>query len=199
MNNEISRGNLHVINPPGKRAQGGHMGTGSTITLAPLLKSDIPALFTFINDRESVLFNSPYRPVSEPCHEEWFESITRRKDMVIFGIRLMPGNELIGTCQLHSIHPVHRSAELQIRIGTTDYRGKGYGTEATRRLLDIAFRDLNLNRVYLQVFSTNKSAIRIYEKAGFSLEGTLRQAAFIDGKYLDILVMGLLKDDYGTS
>jgi RimJ/RimL family protein N-acetyltransferase len=175
------------------------MGTKPTIVLAPLMKRDLPSLFAFINDRETVLFNAPYRPVSEPDHEAWFDRFARRKDVVIFGIRLMPGDQLIGTCQLHSIHTVHRSAELQIRIGKAENRNKGHGTEATRRLLDVAFKDLNLNRIYLHVFSTNKFAIRMYEKMGFSLEGTLRQAAFINGRYIDILVMGMLKDDYGAS
>ena len=55
---------------------------------------------------------------------------------------------------------------------------------------------LNLNRIFLNVFENNPRAIRAYEKAGFVLEGRLRQAEFKDGKYIDILVMSILKDDY---
>jgi diamine N-acetyltransferase len=166
------------------------------VELTPLTADDLPRMFGWINDRELVLFNAPYKPVHEDQHKEWFETIKRRSDVALFGIRLRRTNKLIGSCQLHSIHPVNRSAEFQIRLGEVDEQGHGYGTEATRMLLDFGFKDLNLNRVYLHVFSNNAPAIRVYEKAGFVREGMLRQAAYLDGKYLDVLVMGILRQEY---
>ena len=91
---------------------------------------------------------------------------------------------------------VHRSAELQIRLGEAAERGQGYGTEVVRLLLDFAFKDLNLHRVYLHVFSTNTAVIRVYEKVGFVREGLLRKAAHINGAYVDVLVMGILREEY---
>lgn len=166
------------------------------IALAPLTAADSPMLFDWINDREQVLFNAPYKPVAEGQHKAWFDSILSREDVVIFGIHRLETNALIGACQLRNIHPVHRSAELQIRIGAVSERGKGYGTEAVRLLLGFAFKDLNLRRVYLHVFSSNLAAIRTYEKVGFRREGLLRQAAHIDGAYVDVVVMGILRDEY---
>jgi RimJ/RimL family protein N-acetyltransferase len=166
------------------------------IALAPLDNDDLPSLMSWINDREQVLFNAPYKPVHESQHKAWFESIQQRNDIVIFGIRLLRDNQLIGSCQLHSIDHVHRSAELQIRIGDTLQRGQGYGVEAVRLLLDFAFKDLNLHRVYLHVFSSNTAAIRVYEKVGFVREGLLRKAAHINGEYVDVVVMGILREEY---
>ena len=103
---------------------------------------------------------------------------------------------MIGVCQLHSISHVHRSAELQIRIGDDEERGKGYGGEAVRLLVGFAFSDLNLERVGLHVFSTNKRALGLYAKTGFKVEGRLRKAAYIDGVYVDIILMGLMKDEW---
>ena len=71
--------------------------------------------------------------------------------------------------------------------------------EAVRLLLDFAFRDLNLHRVYLHVFDTNAAAIRIYEKVGFVREGVLRQAAHIDGRYVDVMVMSILREEYART
>lgn len=166
------------------------------VKLAPFTLEDLPLLFNWINDREQVLFNAPYKPVHWGQHQAWFESIQQRKDMVVFGIRLLEGNKLIGSCQLHSINSVHRSAELQIRIGEVEERGHGFGTQTVQLLLDFAFKDLNLRRVYLHVFANNIPAIRIYEKNGFKSEGLLRQAAYVDGAYMDVMVMGILRDEY---
>jgi RimJ/RimL family protein N-acetyltransferase len=134
--------------------------------------------------------------VGEASHRAWFESVQQRDDLVVFGIRLVDDDALIGSCQLHSIHAVHRSAELQMRIGSARHRGRGYGSEALGLLLAFAFRDLNLHRVYLHTFATNEVAIRVYEKAGFTTEGTLRDGAYIDGRYVDVLVMSLLAGEF---
>lgn len=152
----------------------------------------------WINDREQVLLNAPYKPVPEAQHKEWFEAIQRRNDTVIFGIRLVEGEKLIGYCQLHQINYVYRSAELQIRLGDVAERGQGHGTNAVKLLLRFGFRDLNLHRVSLHVFSNNRPAIRVYEKAGFTYEGLLRQQAHVDGQYVDVMVMGILRDEYVT-
>ncbi len=168
------------------------------IVLTPLKSSDLPSMLEWINDREQVLFNASYKPVTETQHREWFEAIQRRTDTVIFGIRLRESDKLIGSCQLHSINYVHRNAELQIRLGDREERGRGYGTEAVRLLLSFAFKDLNLHRIYLHVFSTNSAAIRVYEKVGFVHEGVLREAAYVNGKYVDVIEMGILRNEHVT-
>jgi RimJ/RimL family protein N-acetyltransferase len=156
---------------------------------------DAAQLFAWINDREQVLFNAPYAPVHERQHVKWFDALETRRDAVIFGIRRRNSSRLIGVCQLLSISLVHRSAELQIRIGDSAARNRGLGTQAVRSLVEFAFRDLNLNRVSLHVFATNTRAMRAYEKSGFRREGVLRQAAHIDGAYVDLVVMGILRAD----
>jgi RimJ/RimL family protein N-acetyltransferase len=164
----------------------------AAIALSPLLESDLPMLYRWINDREQVLLNSTYRPVSETQHRQWFEQVQQRSDGVIFAIRVDHGARLIGTCQLHTIDRVNQSAELQIRIGEVAERGRGYGTDAVRHLVRFGFEDLNLHRIWLHVFSRNVAAQRAYEKAGFTREAIQREAAFIDGAYVDVVVMAIL-------
>jgi RimJ/RimL family protein N-acetyltransferase len=166
--------------------------TTSKIRLTALAAADAKAMFQWINDRDLVLRSAPFKPVSEARHRAWFEQVQRRDDVAIFGIRLHDSDKLIGYCQLRGIDPVHRSAELQIRLGAKGEWGKGYGTEAVTQLLRFAFKDRNLNRVYLHVLSSNAPAIRIYRKAGFRNEGLMKAAAFIDGRFVDVLLMALL-------
>lgn len=163
------------------------------IVLGPLRDEDSETLFKWINDRDLMIFNAPYKPVGSSHHRSWFESVQERGDAIIFAIRERTGR-LVGTCQLVNRHPVHRSAELQIRIGDPKDRGRGYGTAAVHQLLQFAFRDWNLNRVQLFVIDGNEAALGAYEKCGFKREGLLHHAIYIDGSYRDLIVMGVLRD-----
>lgn len=159
--------------------------------MTPLTDADLPALFEWINDRALVQLSSAYKPVTADEHRAWFAAIQGRNDTVIFAIRV--AGRLIGSCQLHGIDWVHRHAELQIRIGDRAAWGKGYGTDATCGLVDYGFRTLNLHRIYLRVFATNAAALRTYEKAGFVREATLRDGACLDGVFVDVVQMAVVR------
>jgi RimJ/RimL family protein N-acetyltransferase len=166
---------------------------GPLVRLTPLQSADSAALFRWINDRELVIFNAGFHPVHASQHAAWMKRIVDSPDVAIFAIRQKRSERLVGVCQLHSISSVHRSAELQIRIGEAGARGRGYGTEAVRLLVDFAFRDLNLHRVWLRVFRSNTRALKTYAAAGFVREGVMRDAAFVDGRFVDVVVMRKLQ------
>jgi RimJ/RimL family protein N-acetyltransferase len=163
------------------------------IILAPLTQEDSHLMFLWINDHESVSLNSYYMPVHEKSHLQWFDKIQQQTDVIIFGIRRREDNQLIGYCQLRDIHPIHHNAELRIRLGEKGTRNKGYGTDAVRLLVEFGFDNLNLHRIYLTVLANNSAAIHVYEKIGFIREGLLRQAAYIDGIYNDVVLMAILQ------
>ena len=106
------------------------------------------------------------------------------------------GNTAIGVTSLINIDTKNRNAECIIDIGEKEYWGKGYGTEALKMLLEYAFLELNLHRVSLRVFSFNESAIHIYNKIGFRKEGIMRESIYRNGKWHDIIIMGVLKREY---
>ncbi|MCA9796788.1 MAG: GNAT family N-acetyltransferase [Candidatus Eremiobacteraeota bacterium] len=165
--------------------------TGDLVRLAPLVEADLALLFEWINQRDLQLGNGAFRPVSQSEHRSWYEALPQRRDQVVFAVRQHSDDSLLGSCQLVNIDPLARNAELRIRLGRLP--GRGFGTEATRLLLDFAFGDLNLERVYLFVQEQNQAARRVYEKVGFEVEGRLRRHAFVDGQFRDILVMGVLR------
>lgn len=168
---------------------------GEKVGLVALRYTDLDQLLPWINDPETVRYNAPFSPVHEPAHKNWFERISQDAARVVFGIRTLDDAALIGVVQLVDIHPVHRCAELVIRIGTEVDRGRGVGSEAVRLATRFAFRDRNLQRVFLRVFTDNRRAVRAYEKAGFEVEGHLKRAAFIDGSWRDEFVMACLSDE----
>lgn len=163
------------------------------IRLRPINKSDSSLLYNWITDRSLVLYNSSFYPVTEKDHEAWIKRMmTKRQDLVIFIVEELKTGCAIGSCQLFNINWIHRNAELQIRIGENSYLNKGFGSEAVRLLTTFGFNDLNLHRIYLHVFSSNERAIVAYKKCGFNMEGVLKEAAFIDGNWIDILLMAQL-------
>jgi len=74
-----------------------------------------------------------------------------------------------------------------------DWQGKGLGKELMHAIIDLADNWLNLTRLELEVYSDNEAAIHLYERFGFEIEGTLRQHAFREGRYVDSKMMGRLR------
>jgi hypothetical protein len=111
-------------------------------------------------------------------------------------ICLLADDRAIGTAGLHGIDEVNGSAEFGIAIGEKDEWDKGYGTDALRAICDYGFGALRLERVSLMVYAGNARGRRAYEKAGFTMEGTLRHAHFAGGSHEDVHVMSLLRGEW---
>ncbi len=165
---------------------------GKNVLLGALDHSDRDKLYEWINDRSLVLLSAAWKPVHGLNHADWFKAVLAQPGRVIFAIRASSDARLVGVVQLIDISSVHRNAEMIIRIGGLQDQSRGFGTEALQLLLEHAWRDANLHRVTTRVFADNTRAIRCYEKAGFKLEGRQTHAAFIDGKWMDILLLGAI-------
>jgi RimJ/RimL family protein N-acetyltransferase len=135
------------------------------------------------------------------AHEEqWLEDQLRlepaAQSYVIEAPRAPEEWAPIGVVGFKGLDWRNRLVECGLFIGERSHWDSGYGTDATRTLVRFAFRELNLNRVFLRVYEDNVRAIRCYEKVGFKVEGRLRQDRYRDGRYLDTLVMGLLREEF---
>ena len=102
----------------------------------------------------------------------------------------------IGTIQLYNFDEINQSCKLGIRIGDRDYWGKGYGEDSINTILKFAFYNLDIFRVSLKLYEYNIRASNCYLKCGFKYEGRTRKSAFIDGKFYDEILMGILKSDF---
>ena len=178
---------------------------GERIRFRGVEQEDLPTFVKWLNDPDVIQGILVHSPISQADEENWFERMIKRPpDEHVFGIEAKKIDEdtgaeswkLIGTFAFDSIDWRNRSAEFGILIGDKTYWNQGYGTEAVRLLSQHGFKTLNLNRIFLHVFENNPRAIRAYEKAGFVHEGQERQAEFKDGKYIDVLRMSMLKDEF---
>ncbi len=169
------------------------------LRLRAVEKTDLPKFYEWINDPEVIAGLGTFMPMSMKDEETWLERTAERDPVEKpLCIDLRQGNDwrLIGNCGLFHLEWVNREVELGIMIGDKTVWDKGYGTEAVTLLLKHAFETLNLNRVYLRVFSSNARARRSYEKVGFVPEGTLRSAFFRNGNYTDVHIMSVLRSEW---
>jgi RimJ/RimL family protein N-acetyltransferase len=138
-------------------------------------------------------------PLSMTEEETWFEQMMhsdKEQHPLAIEIRDGDGWRLAGNAGLFHLEWTNRSAEFGIFIGDKSLWDKGYGTEVLQVFLQHAFDTLNLNRIYLRVFATNARARRSYEKASLAAEGTMRQAVFRNGQYIDVHVMSILSSEW---
>ena len=171
---------------------------GERVYLRAPERSDIPTFVRWFNDAD-VLRNLAMRaPMSEAAEERWFDGMLTRQGTTDLNlvICLNADDRAIGTIGLDGIDQADGTAEFGIAIGEPDEWGKGYGTDATRAICDFGFGELRLERIGLHVYADNERGRRTYEKAGFTLEATLRRAHFARGEHHDVHVMGMLRDEW---
>lgn len=104
---------------------------------------------------------------------------------------------LVGSVHLQGARLKDRCATLGIALAR-EHIGRGYGTDATRLIVDYAFREMGLHRIQLVVAPFNRAGIRAYEKAGFVEEGRHRDAVWHDGRWYDEVLMSILDHEWAA-
>jgi RimJ/RimL family protein N-acetyltransferase len=177
---------------------GNKLITGDNVHFDAISRDDLSLINKWHCDTEILnnIRNDAVYPQSEKETEEWYEKIRGSKDSYYFFVRLNENNRAIGYVCLMRLNFKSRSGVFGIMIGEKDCRDQGYGTEAARLMVRYGFWELNLNRIELEVVSFNKRAIHSYEKIGFQREVVKRQALYRGGEYHDMIIMGLLCDEW---
>jgi len=168
------------------------------IKLRALTSSDILLTLAWNNqdDIKQLYAGHPF-PVNLEMETDWYEKVLRSNfPTTVFGIELIEEKKLIGITVLKNISLLHRKAEFAIFIGDMNERGKGYSKDATLKTLSFGFNQLGLNRIYLYVLKNNESAIKLYNKIGFKLEGELKESIFKNGNFYDEIVMNVLNSEF---
>ncbi len=173
------------------------MFENNIIKLRKLSANDYTTYHNWRNDIEVMETTSPQLDIyTLEETEQYISAIVSESTAKGYLIEYKETEQTVGIVSLINIDYKNRSAECIIDIGVKDMWGKGIGSAAISLILEFAFNELNLHRVYLQVFSFNERAIKLYEKMGFTHEGKFRQALYRAGKWHDIVIMGILKDEY---
>ena len=168
---------------------------GKRIILREQREEDVP-YFTYWFNQPQVMFQCGFeKTVTE---EEVRKSISvyhQSEDSVWYTITDTEGN-IIGETGLLRMFPAWHQTDLTIIIPDPEMQHKGYGTEAIRIMLDIAFREYEMHRVSIGVVGLNTDALAFYRKIGFKQEGILEEAYYWNNEYSDFVMMRILSQEW---
>lgn len=168
---------------------------GQRLYLSPINTDDAEIYTKWLNDPAvSVTLGNYNRVLSLHGERKFLE--TMATEGYNFAIVRSCDDVLMGNTSLIDINHVSRKATIGIFIGDAENRGKGYGAEALRLLVNYGFKTLNLHNIMLQVFSDNTGAINCYKKVGFKEFGRRREACYKNGQYVDDVYMDILETEF---
>jgi len=173
---------------------------GNNVYLAALERHDCRKLYEddeydFNNPTESILFGG-----SVERADEWYDEIQKllqENVNIRLGIFLNDGT-VIGDVALQNIDDKNRSCSIGIGIAKIENRGKGYGTEAIKLILEYGVFNVGMERITADTLEINIPSQRALEKLGFVLEGRARKAVYFRGKKYDMLNYSLLVEEWRT-
>lgn len=172
---------------------------GEKVALRPVEREDLKRLHELWQDVElAMLAGGAWSPWPLAAEEKDFDKHLEDEDKSDFVIEA--DGKVIGDIGLHREDRNRRdgTASMGVSILDREYLGKGYGRDAIAVLLDWAFRIQNYRRIWLETLGRNERAIRCYRSLGFVEEGRLRQHAYSNGAYDDVICMGLLRDEWAA-
>ena len=179
--------------------------TGDLVVLRPADGRDAARLHALMADPEVTRLTGSAHSTEDLTRSDWsveqlaevYDRWAQASDRIVWAVVDRSSGEVVGEAVLLDHDPGNRSCGF--RIWLSGVLGRGLGTEATRLAVAHAFDGVGLHRVGLEVYAFNPRARRAYEKVGFVLEGTQREALLFDGEWIDCHVMGILEQDWRAS
>lgn len=169
---------------------------GKHVYLRLMEDRDVPYKVRWINNpdvRDTLNFDYP---ISEVGTRKWLHSVAGNSSRRDFFVCQKKDDKPIGFGGLINIDYKNSKAESYMAIGELSAQGKGYGYDIRKLILKYAFNELNLNKVYAYVWEQNEAMYNLNKKAGFKVEGLLREDILSHGEYRNRYIMGIFKDEF---
>jgi len=169
---------------------------GNKVYLRALSKADMPFLNDLINDEDiENMIVGWSKPVNMEEQYLWFENLKNDSNIRFAICKKTSQDEAIGTVIVSKIDWKNSSASIDIKL-SQNVAGSGIGTDTIRTILKYVFNELNLNRVYVNILDYNLASQKVFQKCGFKLEGEQKQAIFKKGKYHNLLLYAILREEF---
>lgn len=168
---------------------------GRLVGLRAVERSDLPILLEWRNRPELRQFFREFRELSMTQQQIWYEeTVLRDKRTIMFAIQELSSGNLLGACGLCYVDWINHNADFSI------YVGEGYIDE---RAIDAAivmarygFDELNLHRLWAEIYSEDKPKAAFFDKLGFRLEGVHKETHWTGGRWVDSHYYGILRDEF---
>jgi [ribosomal protein S5]-alanine N-acetyltransferase len=167
---------------------------GRLVRLRAFEPADAEPYRRWVNDPEIARLIDRAGPVTRAEHEAWYRELVVSQSAAVFAVDRLTDSAFIGLAWLYDIDSRHRRAEVRIVIGERSCWGGGYGTEALRLLVQIAFGPLGLEKLWADVLATNPRGVAAFERAGFAREGLLAGDRVQGAGRVDVVRLGLVRE-----
>ncbi|TCN25226.1 GNAT family N-acetyltransferase [Mesobacillus foraminis] len=168
------------------------------LVLREVTTEDSNSLLKYLSDEEVMKYYglNPFQSINDALDEiSWYQSIQKNKTGIRWGITLKDQGAVIGSCGFHNSVLQHFRTEIGFEL-SKDHWGKGIAFEAVQAIISYGFEHLDLQRIEALIEPPNSSSQRLVEKLGFIREGLLRNYEFTCGKFDDLYMYSLLKQDF---
>jgi RimJ/RimL family protein N-acetyltransferase len=167
------------------------------IFIRQLLPEDVgDSYLAWMNDPEVTQFlESRWKVYQSDDLKSFVNSIRASENDFLFGIFLKESGEHIGNIKIGNINRIHRYADLGLVIGAKQHWGHGYATDAICLATEYAFQELNLNKLFAQIYAPNVGSQKAFEKAGYRIVGRHCKHRFYKGKFVDAILVERNRDD----
>jgi RimJ/RimL family protein N-acetyltransferase len=169
---------------------------GKRVVLRAIEHADLPNYVRWLADPDVLTYFGIYQPMNLAQEEAWYQHQNESRDNMNFAVELEGRH--IGGCGFAGIDARNRHAEVGLFIGEKQLWDQGLGKDTLATLVGYGFDYLNLHRIYLRVFADNLRAVHAYEQVGFRHEGHFRESEWRHGRWLDMLIMSILRPEWET-
>jgi len=169
---------------------------GKSVYLRPAEMSDLDLFVELKADFSSLeMLATKLSPISPDAVNIWLKKSSESFEPTKFTILDKDSSEKVGYIGFENINFVEGHSGFGFFIRSS-FRGKGFGSEALRLILEYGFLHLRLRRIYTEILETNIASQKVVKNLGFIEEGRLRKQAYRNGNYIDVLVFGIISDEF---
>ncbi|TKC15516.1 GNAT family N-acetyltransferase [Robertmurraya kyonggiensis] len=168
------------------------------LVLRKVTKDDAEDILKYLSDEEVMKYYGldPFETIEDVMDEiSWYQSIFENKTGIRWGISLKEQGKMIGSCGFHNRVSQHSRTEIGFEL-SQEYWGQGIAGEAIGAILQYSFEHMDLNRIEALIEPPNLPSQKLVEKQGFVREGLLRQYEYTSGKFDDLYMYSMLKQDF---
>ncbi len=168
---------------------------GNLVGLRAIEKTDLTQLLQWRNNPEFRRFFREYRELNSENQLQWFEKyVINDPNTIMFAIVELETEKLIGACGLCYIDWVNRNADFSIYIGKDNlYIDTSFAIEAAQLMENYGFEELNLHRLWAEIYSIDEAKIKFFKELEFTQEGRFKETHWTEGKWVDSIYYGKIR------
>jgi RimJ/RimL family protein N-acetyltransferase len=173
---------------------------GERVRLRAVERGDLPFLHALVNDLDTqwLVSEHPPVPMSLAAMEAEFDRAANDDSEAPLRFTVEVDEERVGRCVVYAIDRYSRNCRIGVTLAR-EGRGRGLGSDVVRTLLDYCFRVLDMHKVALESLATNEAGLATWKSCGFVEEARLREHAWYEGMYVDMIHMGILRSDWAAT